>query len=993
MTTTLVRATPDPALALRLELAGLALATLVTLGGVGLGAEARLARASLPLDAAPSTAELLRTPAAFRGEVAIAVGLLLLGFYALHVIRRCRGYGGDGLLLPAALTLCGLGMMAMLTLRDPLRDLLLVRSFGSGVLLGCGVAGVLMSVSYERLRSFVYVPLAAAFLLALALVVLGSGPGGSGAKVNLWGGQPVEVIRLLEVQFLAAYLGSRWQYLRTLRDPQVGRTRLMSRVHVPHLDYLLPLLICLVLTLVFYLAQADLGPALIMGCLFMGMYAVATRRVGLVLIGLSVLCAAFWVGYRLGVPSTVGARIAIWLAPFTSGVRGGDQVAHGLWAFASGGVTGRGAGLGETEFVPAAHTDFALAALGEELGFIGIAATLLLFALVAWRGFRIAERATGDYSRFLALGITLCLVLQFLLIAGGILALVPLSGVAAPFLSYGKSAMTVNLAGVGILLAIASRSSSPPAAAFRRPIRCLAAVLATLGIVVAQRAWQVQVHAADRIAATPVLARLADGTFRLDNNPRFLSAARELLPRGRIFDRNGLPLALTTADVPRYRSQFVQMGIDLEEACRESGPRCYPLGGRTEHVLGDVGTERQWSAGNTSFVERDLVTRLRGFDDHARPVTVRHPDGHGSLRLTRRDYSELIPLVRYRYRPAHPDVQRLITRARDVTVSLDARLQDALATLMEERFKHEDYRRGAAIVMDVASRDVLAAVSYPWPGTLADDEEEEDSSLDRVRYGLYPPGSIFKLVTAVAALRTDPTLAHQPLICERLPDHRVGRHVPGWRIPVHDDRSTSAAHGALSLAEALVVSCNAYFAQLAVRIGVDAMRSTAADFDISTASRNSASRLRGTLPYAGFGQGEVVTTPARFAGVVAAIASGGLIAPARWILDPAPAAVEPRRVVTEGEAGNLAQAMRAVVIRGTGRVLKGNSVAIAGKTGSAELDEQPAHAWFAGFAPYQGPGAQIAFVVLIENGGSGGRVAAPLAGDLVDLARQLRIID
>lgn len=373
-------------------------------------------------------------------------------------------------------------------------------------------------------------------------------------------------------------------------------------------------------------------------------------------------------------------------------------------------------------------------------------------------------------------------------------------------------------------------------------------------------------------------------------------------------------------------------------------------------------------------------------------MAVPHPERDGSLRLTRRDYSELIPLVRYRYRPSHPDVQRLITRPRDVTVSLDARLQDALATLMEERFTHEGYRRGAAIVVDVATRDVLAAVSYPWPGATTDDEEGEDSSLDRVHYGLYPPGSIFKLVTAVAALRADPALAQRPFMCERLPDHRIGHRVPGWRRPVHDDLSMSAPHGALTLADALVVSCNAYFAQLAVQAGTDAIRGTAADFDIATASPDTASRLRANLPYAGFGQGEVVTTPARFAGVVGAIAGRGLLSPNRWILEPAPVA-EPRRVVSERDAGDLAQAMRAVVTRGTGRVLNGNSVAIAGKTGSAEVDGQTSHAWFAGFAPYQRSGPQIAFVVLIENGGSGGRAAAPLAGDLVDLARQLRIIE
>jgi len=953
---------------LRLELMALVSATLVFVCGVALAQAARLERSSL--DGA------IRTPAEFRSSVGFAAAMILAGFYGLHAVRRFRRDDGDGLLLGPVLALCGLGLMTMVAVRDPLHDNLLAVPFGAGVLIGCGVAALCLTIDFERLRSFTYLPLAAAFALSVLLVLFGTGPGQSGVKVALWGGQPVDAIRFLEVLFLAGYFGKRWEYLRSLQDPHLGRSRLLSAWHVPPLDYLLPLLLCLAATLSFYVLQKDLGPALIMACLFMALYASASGRAGLAVGGITVLMIAFWIGYEAGIPATVRTRVAMWLSPWENGLRGGDQVAQGLWAFATGGWAGTGAGMGDAGLVPAAHTDFVLAVVGEELGFAGLLAAFALFTVIVWRAIAIALRAPGDYSRFLALGLALGLVLQLLLIAGGILGVVPLSGVVTPFLSYGKSAMIVNLASIGILLSIASRTSTSPLhssapAAFAASVRRLSYVLAAAAVVIVARAAQVQLIAADGTMARPALTLLADGSYRFQDNPRLTAAARELLPRGRILDRAGVVLASGST----------------------SSDRSYPLGGRTYHLLGDLRSERDWAASNTSFIERDAATRLRGFDDHAQRVTLPRPDGSGSMTLLRRDYSELIPLVRYRYLPSRLEVQRIASRPRDLAVTIDARFQAGVADLLSARLQAAGYDRGAVIVMDVATREVLASVSYPWPMQVEPtDPVPVDARLDRVRYGLYPPGSAFKLVTAIAAMRSDAGLAERRYLCERLPDGRVGRKIDGWRRPIRDDLKDHTPHGLLSLERGLIVSCNAYFAQLAVHIGSEALRDTARDFDIALAANASPRQLRATLPFAGFGQGEVVATPARLAQVVATIAGGGVLTPLAWVRDPAAKPAPPERILSRAAAASLAFAMREAVTSGTGRVLNGNVTAIAGKTGTAELEGQASHAWFAGFAPYRTDGRQIAFVVLVENGGYGARAAAPIAGAIVDLARDLHII-
>jgi peptidoglycan glycosyltransferase len=200
-------------------------------------------------------------------------------------------------------------------------------------------------------------------------------------------------------------------------------------------------------------------------------------------------------------------------------------------------------------------------------------------------------------------------------------------------------------------------------------------------------------------------------------------------------------------------------------------------------------------------------------------------------------------------------------------------------------------------------------------------------------------------------------------------------------------------HGAIDLTRALVVSCNAYFAQLGMRLGAAPLADTAHLFDITLGQPESAAQLRDTLPHAAYGQGHVLVTPFKMARVAAMVAGGGGAPQGRWLLDGFdPRADPPRPVLTPRDAALLGKTMRAVVTEGTGRGLADSLTPIAGKTGTAEVQGKPSHSWFVGFAPFGASGRRVAFAVIVENGGYGGTLAAGIAGEVVTAARELGII-
>jgi cell division protein FtsI/penicillin-binding protein 2 len=186
----------------------------------------------------------------------------------------------------------------------------------------------------------------------------------------------------------------------------------------------------------------------------------------------------------------------------------------------------------------------------------------------------------------------------------------------------------------------------------------------------------------------------------------------------------------------------------------------------------------------------------------------------------------------------------------------------------------------------------------------------------------------------------------------------------------------------------LAVSCNAYFAQLGTYVvGAQELLRAADLFGIRVASPNNAAQLKDALPQASYGQGQVVASPLQMARVVGAIGNQGGIVPARIDLaDPITAA---KPCLNADQATRLSQYLRRAVTEGTGREANHAGVPVAGKTGTAELQNQPAHAWFVGFAPYGSKAKKIAFSILIENGRYGGRAAAPAAAEIANAAAEL----
>jgi len=915
---------------------------------------------------------VVRTPREFQKEFQRWVLVYFAGFYVVALAWRLARFRGDRAFLPALHLLTGVGLALMLSLRDPLRDTLEFRKFALGTSLGCLllILPALKPLHYLRLSDWCYTPLFGALGLFGLLLAFGRGPAGNDAKVNLGPFQPVELIKVLLVLFLAGYFTRNWERLRDLREKRIF-PKLFRRIGLARVEHIVPVGVAVAVALALFFVLKDMGPALVTFFVFLAMFGAARGRPGLAIAGLAVMLASVTVGYRLGQPHTVVQRIDMWLSPWDNDVHGGDQLAHALWAFSTGGPVGSGPGWGDPEMIPAGNTDLVLPAIGEEWGFAGVAAVLLLFAFLVARGLRAAAQSETHFGFFLAVGLTSLIAFEMLLISAGVLGVMPLSGVASPFLSSGNTAMLANFLVFALLIAISADQREPEQPGDLPGIAPLKWVLACAGIVLLAAAARYQLVKDRDYLARDANAIEADGVKRPQHNPRMNSIAREI-PRGSIYDRNGIPLATSDwEELERHRIEYEAMGVSLDQACSRFDSRHYPFGSAAAHVVGDLRTGEKFHATNASLVEHDSNPKLQGYE-----------------------YAELASLVRYRHQPGNQGIARVLARDRNVHLTLDIRLQVRAREILERRLRETDNQKGSVVVLDASTGDVLALVNAPAPdppgGRAA--APTADELLDRARYGEYPPGSTFKLVTAIAALRTNPDLKHRTFLCRTLADGRAGNSIPGWNRAIKDDIG-DLAHGTLDMEKAIIVSCNAYFAQLGVHdVGSKALAETAERMGIFTGEP---AQLRRSLPFASYGQGEVLVSPFKMARVAAAIAAGGRMPQGHWVADESNARRDsPVEVLPPQQAAFLAGAMRRVVTEGTARhAMAGAKVAIAGKTGTAQLDQGMPHAWFTGFAPAdEDAPRRLAFAVLVERGGYGGRVAAPVAREVMEAAQALGLI-
>jgi cell division protein FtsW (lipid II flippase) len=392
--------------------------------------------------------------------LAIYLGVLL----AAHVAQVLAGRRTDQVLLPAVGLLGGLSLLLMERLPQSLAGQLgglaqtqlvwLVLAFG----VVAGLAIVVRSDSWLRLYKYTWA--AAGVGLLLLTFVLGREVNGARLTLDLGpvSGQPSELLKVILVVFLAGYLSE-------FRPLLVEQSTRLGPIRLPPLPYLAPMVAMWAIALGIVVIQRDLGAALLFFAVFLMLLYVATARASYVVIGLGLFVAGSALMYRLF--GHVQQRVDIWLDPFADPQGAGYQVVQALYAFGRGGMIGTGLGNGLPTVggrlpIPEIHTDFPFAALGEELGLVGILAILGCYLVVIERGLRIAASAADDFRALLATGLSLVVGVQAFIIAAGNLKLVPLTGITLPFVSYGGSSLLANALVVGLLLALSDRGVEPP---------------------------------------------------------------------------------------------------------------------------------------------------------------------------------------------------------------------------------------------------------------------------------------------------------------------------------------------------------------------------------------------------------------------------------------------------------------------------------------------------------------------------------------------------
>ena len=420
-------------------------------GSASLGATQRLLAAQAAGAAAPGN---LFAPAD-AGVLAAYVGGLLLA----HLALIAAGRRTDQVILPTFGLLGGIGLLLMERLPQSLAGSLggLARTQLVWLLIGLAIITALaVAVRNDAwLRRYKYTWAAVGVGLLLLTFVFGRDVNGARLSLTVGplSGQPSELLKVILVVFLAGYLSEN----RPLLAEELTR---IGPISVPPLPYLAPMLAMLALAIGIVIVQRDLGAAMLFFLVFLLLLYVATARRSYVVLGIVAFLASGAVLYQ--VFGHVRTRVDIWLNPFADPQGAGFQVVQALHAFARGGIIGTGLGNGLPLIagrppIPALHTDFPLAALGEELGLVGIMAILGLYLVLIERGLRIAASAHDEFRSLLAAGLALVVGVQAFIIAAGNLKLVPLTGITLPFVSYGGSSLLANAVIAGLLIALSDR--------------------------------------------------------------------------------------------------------------------------------------------------------------------------------------------------------------------------------------------------------------------------------------------------------------------------------------------------------------------------------------------------------------------------------------------------------------------------------------------------------------------------------------------------------
>jgi peptidoglycan glycosyltransferase len=848
-----------------------------------------------------------------------ACGVFLAAFATAHLTLCHHLPRRDPLLLPAAAILSGWGLLMV----GRVAPNFLPRQ-ATWLMLGTVAMLAVSEVGEDLnwLRRYRYTWLVGGLILLAATLLLGVNPSGSGPRLWLGLGgayfQPSEPLKLLMVVFLASYLAERRKLL-------ISEGRKVGILRLPPLAYVGPLLVMFGLAVLLLVAQQDLGAAMLFFLTFLSMLYLATGQWGYVAAGLALFGGAGVVGYN--VSSRLALRVDAWLNPWSGAADWSFQIVQSLLAFGAGGILGEGLGLGQPTYIPAVHTDFTFAAIGESFGLVGLLAVIGLYALLLVRGFRVAARAGRAFERYLVAGLTAGLIIQAWVIMAANVKLAPIAGVTLPFLSYGGSSLLSTFVVLGLLLRISDRvgqragsflgwASSLPVdrsaarSAARNAILHTAGVLALALAVLAAVCGYWSVIRADWLVAR-------------EDNPRRVTYERRIV-RGRILDRDGAVLAGVTVD----SAGLVTRTYPIPEAAPAVGYASlrYGTGGIEAAFDGDLRGER----------------------------------GRGALEGR---WAELLHRA---------------PQGRDVQLTLDADLQRRAQQAMAGE-------AGAAVLLEVETGRVLAMASAPTfdPARLAEQWEElrEDASaplVNRATQGLYQPGAALQTVVVAEALvegliddlevDVGAELTEQVVV----DDTRVGCSVP--------------PDGAPTLASAYAAACPAPIGALGERLAADGLAQAVDRWRLTvppplvipTESLDWSEELISSPRDEAVGQGSLTVSPLRMALVAATVAGGGEMPDPQLVMRleradggwrPAAGGGESHQVLSSAEANRLLsvwQRWDQGGATGQGGVMGHWGVAVAG--------EGAPHAWFLGASPAAGA-PEYAVAVLVEHADEPGRAA------------------
>ena len=725
---------------------------------------------------------IVRTPKQFTLWYVLIVAGFLAGFFLIHYFLNFRFKQADPLILPVVMLLTGFSFLTLLSLQEPLRDRFLGKDtlsyFGIGIL---GMA-ILMLFNMKkftvdsglyRLFYFRKKPKAengwpwavlAAGLLMLT-VLFGSGPEGSGVKVNLFGFQPSELVKYAIILFLAGFFAANERFISEYTNYR-KRWSFFSFA-----------LIAILISIFLFLILGDLGPAMVICFTFIILFAFS-RVDFLFMAGTSVtyvisrwIFANIWIAtavtlvalalaivfYRKQLSESavmalvfIGSfmlldqvplldkifpgpvqrlveRKSIWQDAWNNEVFGGDQVANGIWAMSGGGITGQGVGEGFAKTIPEAHTDMILPSLGEEFGWAGIICVFILFLIYLHLSILVGRLTGTPFLFYLCAGIGISTFVQFLLIAGGSTGALPLSGVSLPFVSYGGSSLVANLWASGFLLSASMvRGSEVQMSYVTRQhdsnlvpalaAACLGILLLTINVsryLFNNKKWVVQ----------PALVADRSGSRMFSYNPR-IAILMNRLQAGSLYDRNGLIMATSKPELVKQQfSKILSTGMkyNLDSAVHKRPDRFYPFEEQMFFWTGDANTGVFTGSVNGYFAEYEHAAELRGFET---PVTAfdivasRYredrflPRGVKEMSVSKRDFSALAPLLLAGINSQK--VEEFKKRNRDVQLTMDAALQTGIqrSIALDDSLKDN---RVSVVVMEANSGDVLASAVYPLP--------------------------------------------------------------------------------------------------------------------------------------------------------------------------------------------------------------------------------------------------------------------------------------